>query len=302
MGQMEQPQITAIIRPAQAIQRMLDQIRADLVKDRLRLLSLPQVAANVGRALSMGSLPPAHACQYLMLDPVLAAKLIRRANHNRLSSQPPACTCHEAARQLGTEAVFRLVAQSALREVVRPRPTALNRAMHDCRQRALKVSSISYVLACVHGAFDPLFASLAGLLHNIGEIAILSYAQEYPALHADPDELKLSRIAYGPDLGRRLLTHWKHSPQLIMVAAECTDWQRKTASKADYVDLVQAALWLNQLHERTQAQPQRPARLGAIERLGLAAQIAELSGNIFKIADQSSACAERALNAEPRPA
>lgn len=293
---MDTPQITSIVRPAAAVQALLDQIRSDLVNDRLRLLSLPDIAASVGRALSMGSLPPDLACQYLMRDPVLAAKLMRRANNNRLSTQSPASTCQEAAKQLGTEAVFRLVAQSALREVLRPRHGMLTLAMRDYRQRALKVSSVSYVLACLHGGLDPAFGAQAGLLYSIGEAAILSYAQDYPALQNNPCELQLCRSAYGPDLGRCLLTRWGINPQLVLVAADAPNWERQAEGPVDYLDLVQVALWLTLLHEKPDSAPCEQTQIAAIARLGMTQRIEQLRGNIIAMAERNSACANQALN------
>lgn len=299
---MEPPRISPIIRPGRAVQLMLDQLNSDLANDRLRLLSLPNVAANVGRALSMGGLSPAQSCQYLMLDPVLAAKLIKRANRSKGTALVPACTCQEASQRLGSEAVFQLVAQSALREVMRGKQDALMQAMQRYRQRALRVSAISYVLACSHGGFDPGFAALAGLMHNIGDAAILSYARAFPVLNSDPRELKLCRLAYGADIGRRLLTRWNLNPQLIMVAGECANWERKAAGAGDYVDLVQIALWLALLNERARPDLIERDRLTAIARLGLEQRLDELGSNILCLADKTSACAEQALSISQQPA
>lgn len=88
---------------------------------------------------------------------------------------------------------------------------------------------------------NPDHAFLVGLLHEIGVIPILVVADQNPELsrlagYLDNIILQLKNV-----IGAKLLLKWGFADEYVQVVEQVYYWNRK-GDKADYCDLVQAAL------------------------------------------------------------
>jgi len=79
---------------------------------------------------------------------------------------------------------------------------------------------------------------LAGLLHNIGSLPILSYAEKYPVILSDPDMLNSIIEKVGGKIGAMILEKWHFDKAFITVATEAHDWERDPGPEVDYCDIV----------------------------------------------------------------
>jgi HD-like signal output (HDOD) protein len=79
---------------------------------------------------------------------------------------------------------------------------------------------------------------LAGLMHDIGAIPILTGAAHYPRV-ADSDVL-LDRVLerLRGDCGAMILRKWEFAPEFVDVALHAEDWQREGGTRPDYTDVV----------------------------------------------------------------
>lgn len=233
--------IETLLDPGNESQELLiAQILDALVDGRLVLPSLNIVAQKVGRALLAADKDPRKLSRALMLDPSLTAKTIKAVNKDLQGSEQPVHTCDEAVERLGAENIGALAVSCALRETLRrPRPE-IDARMQTWWERSLRVSAVSEVLARQSERFDPALAALAGLLHRIGEAAILGYANELaPAL----PETQLDEFIkqHTQQISFDLLSIWNHPPELLTVASEAGNLERNTRREADYADIVLVA-------------------------------------------------------------
>jgi HD-like signal output (HDOD) protein len=79
---------------------------------------------------------------------------------------------------------------------------------------------------------------LAGLMHNIGALPIIAYAEKYPQLASSPELLNSIIERTGTRLGGTILKRWKFDQELITVASECHNWDHDAGRDVDYCDLV----------------------------------------------------------------
>lgn len=79
-----------------------------------------------------------------------------------------------------------------------------------------------------------------GLLHNIGMLPVLSYAERYPDIASDENILDAIVNSLKAEVGAIILTKWQFSQDFITVAKEAENWMRDS-SAVDYADLVQVA-------------------------------------------------------------
>jgi HD-like signal output (HDOD) protein len=225
---------------------LLFRLYDDLSRNRLVLPSLPRVAGGIGRQIAGPDNSPSRIAGLLMLDPALALKTLRAANH-RLGPDRAVRSCRQAVAHLGPDQVHELVAQCALLESFRPGNPALLDRMHQWWERSLLAAAISYVLAGMTELFDPEFAAMVGLVQNVGEAAILAYAEQDPALRDGGEPLEACIRAHSADAGRMLLNRWSLPLELAAAAAQTNNWRRDSGHPgADYTDLALLA----QLHAR----------------------------------------------------
>ena len=83
-------------------------------------------------------------------------------------------------------------------------------------------------------------ATLAGLVHQIGVLPILTYAEEHNALLTDSISLNHVIEQIHPLIGEKILRTWEFPEPIAMVPAQYLDFTRNSP-KADYVDIVQVA-------------------------------------------------------------
>jgi HD-like signal output (HDOD) protein len=86
--------------------------------------------------------------------------------------------------------------------------------------------------------FDLEQAQLAGLIHDLGEVAILQYAQQNDELRENPELLLKAVESLRPQITGMLLNQWNFGPEFVTVGEECEDWYRNPADQPDLCDLV----------------------------------------------------------------
>ncbi|MBT9531722.1 MAG: HDOD domain-containing protein, partial [Pseudomonas sp.] len=82
--------------------------------------------------------------------------------------------------------------------------------------------------------------TLAGLVHMIGALPILTYAEDHNELLSDSISLNHVIEQIHPIIGDKILRTWEFPEQIAMVPSQYLDFSRDSA-KVDYVDIVQVA-------------------------------------------------------------
>jgi HD-like signal output (HDOD) protein len=210
----------------------------DLENDQLVLPSLPDVAVRLGRAMRDENTNARKLANVIQTDPVITAKLIRAANSPLYAGVTPVDSCAAAIIRLGADTTHKLVLTFAMRELFKTRSVELKQYMHRLWEHSVKVSAVSYVLAKISGEFNPEHALLAGLLHDIGNVAILSYAERFPEMANDAPKLEQVMTHMRGRIGSAILHNWGFIEDLIQVTEEAENWMRDHEGAADYSDLV----------------------------------------------------------------
>ena len=137
----------------------------------------------------------------------------------------------------------------------------LTRRAQQLWAHSVEVGAIAQVLAEVTPGMSPDEALLVGLLHDIGELVILSYAGKYRELAEDPAALQRVIAELKGELGGAILREWEFSEVFVTAAQEAEKWRRDPAPEPDYCDIAIVA----QLHSfMGTAQMQGLPRLGEV--------------------------------------
>ncbi|MGD8911466.1 MAG: HDOD domain-containing protein [Candidatus Thiodiazotropha sp.] len=226
------------VDPALAESRMTNTLVDDLKNNRLVLPSLPDVAIQVGRAMRDETTNARKLANIVQTDPAITTKLIRAANSPLYAGVTPVDSCAAAIVRLGADATHKLVLTFALRELFNTQSKILKDQMHKLWEHSVKVSAVCFVLGKISGRFNPEHAMLAGLLHDIGNVAILNYADQYEEFGNDSDKLALVMQDLRGRIGSEILRSWGFIDDLILVTEEAENWFRVHDGEADYADLV----------------------------------------------------------------
>lgn len=266
----------------------------DLNHGRIVVPSDPDVAIRVGRSLGSLGTDAARLAGILSICPVLMLKVLRAAK----GAHPERVAIHsgkQAVELLGMDQTVTLAINCVLRESLRTRSPTVSAYMRGWWRRAMRVAAISEVLARMDNRFDPEYAALIGLLHNIAEPVLLGYADRHPDLADDTalDDLVHQNRA---ELGRILLSLWGLPKEIVDAAARCNQWNYAgSSSAAGYTDIVLVAQWHATIGGSRGRWVPAIEDIPAFQRLGLQSATPELGLKIVEAGDQAIKKIDRLL-------
>lgn len=221
--------------------RILYELILELQQGNFVLPSLPSIATRIRETIKDENSGANEIAQVIMADPSIAAKIIKAANSALYQRRKKAEDCKTAVVSLGTKVTTQLVTSFALKELFKSHNKILNQHMKKLWEHSIEIASISYVLAKVTPGFDPEHAMLAGLIHDIGNIAILNKAADHPLIVDSEQHLDKVIHKMHAQVGSSILRRWDFSDDFIRVAEETENWMYNEKDKPDLVDIVNMA-------------------------------------------------------------
>ena len=134
-----------------------------------------------------------------------------------------------------------LVLSYSMKELFNSDSPSLKKKMRKIWHHSVKVAAISSILSRVTSQLDPETALLAGLLYNIGSVALLNNLHNNRSLFEHPTQLDTILFDLQSEVGRSILTKWGFPDKLIAVANYSTDWQHQDGEDFNYSDIVNIA-------------------------------------------------------------
>ncbi len=269
-----------------------EQLREDIAANRIQLPTLPEVALRVREAVESEDSNAAAIAEIVTQDPALTARLLQVANSALYRGARAIDNVQMAVTRMGLKLVKNLVVSLAMRQMFQATSDALDHAFRRIWNDSVEVASIARVLATGVRGLEPEQAMLAGLIHNIGALPVLTKLDLELGFDADRalvDRL-LSEIA--PALGRDMLREWQFADCLVEVPVACLDLER-VRDEADYADVVLVAR-LEQLASSGKLNPETCPmewpRYSAFARVGVDTEITvlEMEGPAEQIAEVRS--------------
>ncbi len=210
----------------------------DLEKDRLVLPTLPEVALKVRDTLEDDNSSMIDVAKVITNDAALSARLIQISNSPLLRANRKIETVEAAVTRMGSNMVRNLITSIAMEQMFQATSDATDKRLRAVWENSTQIAAIASALSMPHPGLQTDQALLAGLVHDIGTLPILSRAEDYPDLL--DNETALDRIIASAHvkIGAAILRAWNFSDDLIRVAAEHENLSRNHAGPPDYVDIV----------------------------------------------------------------
>lgn len=262
---------------AAAEDKFLATLLDDIHHNRLTLPTLPEIALRVRNMVDDPNTSSGQIARVITNDPALTARLIQVANSAMLRGRTPVDNVQMAVARMGNTLVRNLITGLVMQQLYQARSPVIRKLLKSVWQHSTQVAAISHALAAHFTRLQPDEALLAGLVHDIGALPILTRAEKYPELLRNEVALLDVVQRMHCKVGKAILQEWKFAPELILAAAEHETLQRRPDKPADYADVVLVANLQSHVgtdHPHNQADW---TAIPAFAKLGISAELSVVS-------------------------
>lgn len=252
--------------------RFYDELLADLEHNRLVLPTLPEVALKVREVVDDPDSSIADLVRIIVSDPALSARLIQVANSPLMRAGRKIESVDAAVSRLGMRIVRDLATSMVMQQMFQATSDVTDQRLRQLWEHSTEVAAICHALAGQFTKLNPEQALLAGLVHDIGAMPILTKAEDFPELLADEKALDWVIAELHPRIGGAILRSWNFPPELVDVAEqhENTGYDSKTTDFVDVVIVANLQSYLGSGHPLGQ---QDLSQVPAFAKLGLSPEV-----------------------------
>ncbi len=230
-------------------------LAAELSTGKVDLPAFPDVAVRVRQVLADENVTPQKIELVVSTEPALAGKLLMIANSAALNPAGPRITSVKAAV---TRMGFNMVRSASLAfamEQIRKAASlvAIRDQMNALWERSVLLASLSYVIARRCTQVNPDTALLAGLLHGLGKLYILTRAAKQPSLWSDRATYDQIVADWHANVAKAILENWEIGDKVVEAVAEYENLNRAHVGFPDLTDVLSVANLLADLRETPDA-------------------------------------------------
>lgn len=208
------------------------------MKEKLPLPTIPDAALKIRRAINDDKANNMKIARVVQTDPTITARLIQISNSPFYRGRKTIESCPEALTRLGLKVAQDLITSFSLKTVFKAKSRLIRSRMNDLWQHSSYVAAICAVLAHKTPGFDPDRAMLAGLVHDIGSVPILTLADNFPELGDNPAPLDKALDDFRGHVGALIMRKWNFPKDFEDVVLHAENWLRNESKEPDYTDLV----------------------------------------------------------------
>lgn len=211
----------------------------------LVLPTLPEIAVRVRQAADDPDINLHSMAEVISLDPALAARMLKVANSAFLGRSIKVSTLNQAVTRIGLFQVKNIATAMALEQLfVSQNPEVLQQMAEQWRE-TVEITCIA--MACLkfyqqqhkHSSLNMDTLTLAALVYQIGALPILTEAEKYPAVFAEPTYLRHAIRDLSAKIGGIILQSWGFADIFIKVTQEWAGLS--VADSVCYTDFVRIA-------------------------------------------------------------
>lgn len=221
-------------------EKVQNELLEAIENDKLVLPTLPEVALQVREAAENPNISIPALSKVIGNDSALTARLIKVVNSPLLRTNKEITDLNMAISRLGINYTANLATGLAVEQMFQATSDVIDNKMRAVWNRSTEIAGICHVLCRHFTRLQPDQATLAGLVHQIGILPILTYAEASSVLLKDSISLNHIIDRIHPVLGERILRAWDFPEQIATIPANYLDFQRQSKT-VDYIDIVQVA-------------------------------------------------------------
>jgi HD-like signal output (HDOD) protein len=249
----------------------VEELAQGLSRREIELPSFPEVAIRVRRVLSDDNVSSKDVVRVVGTEPTLAARIMQMANSAALGHiGRPISDLRTAITRIGFNLVRSAAisfAMSQLRKTEKFKPLGPELQAHW--ERSSLVASCCHQVARRITRVNSDMALLAGLLHGVGRLYILTRALRHRELFADQAAYQEIEANWHLSITRALLESWAIPEEIIQAIEQHEDLAREHEGMPDLTDVLAVGARLASHHKDPAAFEASIVGLAAAERMGL---------------------------------
>ncbi|MCG8428933.1 MAG: HDOD domain-containing protein [Chromatiales bacterium] len=259
------------------------ELQSAIEQNHITLPTLPEVALRVREAVEKENSTATEIADMVATDTALSARLLQVANSPLYRGRVPIESIQMAITRLGNKLVRSLVISLAMKQIFQATSDVLDKRLRAIWEDSVQIAALSRVLSQNLSHLDREQAMLAGLIHNIGSLPILTMAENYPELIENPQALDELIENLNPTIGMQILQAWDFPETLVSVAGNYQNLSYDNGPEADYTDVVQVSR-LQMLDESHPAAQHDWSAIPSFAKVGIEPEIEVI--NIEGVAEQ----------------
>jgi HD-like signal output (HDOD) protein len=215
-------------------------LASELSKGKVDLPSFPDIALRVRQVLADEQVSQEQVVRIVGSEPALAARLMQIANSAALNfTGKPINELRTAINRMGHNMVRSAAiafAMSQLKKVDSLK--GLEKPLDDLWKSSAAVAAMSHAVAKRYSRINPDTGMLAGLLHGIGKLYILTRSSKHPALFADHATYNQIVRDWHSPVAKALLENWDMAEEIVSAVSEYEDLEREHSGPVDLTDVL----------------------------------------------------------------
>lgn len=205
---------------------LMQLIEHKINSDALTLPSFPEIALRISQMVEQPDVTLQALADELMQDPAITVKIMKVANSALIGRAVPVTTLIQAVTRVGLRHLRNIVIAMAVEKLYVCKNPTVQKVMASVWQDTLEITASALACAEEYNSqfklkpvnFDTLL--LAGLVHNIGALPILSEVEHHPQVWSSENDIIVSLERCGVDVSSKVLRAWNLSKELVDVAEQ----------------------------------------------------------------------------------
>jgi HD-like signal output (HDOD) protein len=218
---------------------LIEKVRTDT----LVLPSLPEIALKIRKLAEDPNVNLAKMAEMISHDPGLSARIMKVANSAFVGRGVHVNTLQQATTRIGLRYIKNVVTAMAMEQLFVSKSPLIKQMMDKVWAETLELTAFALAAMQQYNAsfkyttvnFDTM--TLAGLVHNIGALPVLTEAEKQLEVFGKEDFIRQSIDNISGPIGSTILRSWGFPDELIEVAEhwDHAEYQPKHPSYVDFI-------------------------------------------------------------------
>lgn len=204
----------------------------------LKLPSLPEIALRIKKAVEESEVDIEQISRIVELDPAISTRLMKVANSPLTRGINPIHSMRDVIVRLGLKMTRNLVLSFSVAQLFKTRHPVLKKKMNVFYSHSIEIASICYALGkhIKHLEADELL--LAGLIHDIGVIPVITYIEKTGLELSDEKEISHLISSLRVAVGMLVVKSWDLPKEMLNVITHAQDWYHDSGKELRVEDVI----------------------------------------------------------------
>lgn len=238
---------------------------------KIEIPSFPDVAVRIRKVLADDNCDAGQVAKVVSAEPAMAARLLQVANSAAMNPNGTRIMELKTAIARIGFANVRSVSLAYAMDQIKNAPALLpiRKPLNELWERSVKVAAMAHVVARRWTKVNADKALLAGLMHGMGRVYILTRAVKHPSLFSDAETYQQIVRDWNTSIAKAVLESWEIAPEIIQAVEGYEELDREVAGSPDLTDVLTIANLLVSFHTDLASLEMRLQETTASKRLGL---------------------------------